>query len=90
MAVPLAPLAGIALRYGAVAVATYAAARAVPKLRRDQAVEDCLDTVEEGVEARRDGEQVNATGRFRRVIRVGNYGVEVDASALARVRVRRV
>lgn len=92
MAGPLTPLAGIALRYGAVAVATYAATRTIPKLRRNQDTEDALDTVEEGVEMRRDGEQINATGRFRRVIRWGDTGpgVEVDATALTRIRIRRV
>ena len=92
MAIPLAPIAGVALRYGAVAVATYAATRAIPKLRRDQATEDTLDTVEEGLETRRDPEQVNATARFRRVIRVGRNGpaVEIDATGLARIRLRRV
>ncbi|MEO0666123.1 MAG: hypothetical protein AAFY97_10395 [Pseudomonadota bacterium] len=92
MAIPLAPLGAVALRYGAVALAGYAAARAIPKLRRDQTVEDALDTVEEGVEARRDGEQVNATGRFRRVVGIGQRGpaFEIDAVALSRLRVRRV
>lgn len=92
MAGPLTPLAGIALRYGAVAVATYAATRTIPKLRRNQHTEDALDTVEEGVEMRRDGEQINATGRFRRVIRVGQTGpgVEIDATALTRIRIRRI
>ncbi|MEL6690139.1 MAG: hypothetical protein AAFP28_07455 [Pseudomonadota bacterium] len=90
MALPLAPIAGVALRYGAVALATYAAARSIPKLRRDQRVEDSLDTVEEGVEMRRDPEQVNATGRYRRVLRVGRRAVEIDATALARVRIRSV
>ncbi|MCH2078458.1 MAG: hypothetical protein MK180_16550 [Rhodobacteraceae bacterium] len=90
MALPLAPISGVALRYGAVALATYAAARSIPKLRRDQSVEDSLDTVEEGVEMRRDPEQVNATGRYRRVLRVGRRAVEIDATALARVRIRSV
>ncbi|MEM6478489.1 MAG: hypothetical protein AAF647_05520 [Pseudomonadota bacterium] len=92
MPAPLAPLAGIALRYGAVAVATYAATRAIPKLRRDQETEDTLDKVEEGLETRRDGEQVNATGRFRRVVRLGSHGpaVEIDAAALTRIRIRRI
>ncbi|MEO0486146.1 MAG: hypothetical protein AAF092_09570 [Pseudomonadota bacterium] len=92
MAIPLAPIAGIALRYGAVAVATYAATRAIPQLRRDQPTEDALDKVEEGVETRRDGEQVNATARFRRVLRAGKSGpgIEIDATALTRIRVRRV
>ncbi|MEM8592720.1 MAG: hypothetical protein AAGF13_09370 [Pseudomonadota bacterium] len=92
MALPIAPIAGVALRYGAVAVATYAATRAIPKLRRDQPTEDTLDKVEEGIEARRDPEQLNATARFRRIIRLGKSGpgVEIDATALTRIRVRRL
>lgn len=92
MAAPLAPIAAVALRYGAVALATYAATRAIPKLRRDQETEDTLDKVEEGIETRRDAEQVNATARFRRVVRLGRNGpaVEIDAIALSRIRMRRV
>ncbi|MEL6550657.1 MAG: hypothetical protein AAFQ54_10485 [Pseudomonadota bacterium] len=92
MAIPLAPIGAVLIRYGAVALAGYAAARAIPKLRRDQRVEDTLDTVEEGLETRRDAEQVNATGRFYRVVRLGARGpaVEIDVAAMGRVRVRRV
>lgn len=88
----LGPVAAVALRYGAVAVATYAATRQIPKLRRDQPTEDTLDTVEEGLEMRRDAEQINATARFRRVVRVGRKGpgVEIDATALTRIRFRKV
>ncbi|MEO0357914.1 MAG: hypothetical protein AAF386_06400 [Pseudomonadota bacterium] len=92
MALPVAPLAGLALRYGAVAVATYAATRAIPKLRRDQNTEDVLDTVEEGMELRRDAEQISGTGRFRRVVRFGSNepGIEIDATALTRIRIKKV
>ena len=92
MAIPLAPVAGVALRFGALALTTYTMVRVIPRLRRDQQVEDTLDTVEEGIEARRDPEQVSATGRFRRVIGIGQNGpaVEIDALALTRIRVRRV
>ncbi|MEM9437863.1 MAG: hypothetical protein AAGA15_12550 [Pseudomonadota bacterium] len=87
-----APIAAIALRYGTVALVTYAATRTIPRLRRDQETEDALDKVEEGIETRRDAEQVNATARFRRVIRLGRTGpaVEIDATALSRLRIRRV
>ncbi|MEM6944920.1 MAG: hypothetical protein AAF565_14335 [Pseudomonadota bacterium] len=87
-----APIAALALRYGTVALVTYAATRTIPKLRRDQETEDTLDKVEEGIETRRDAEQVNATARFRRVIRLGRTGpaVEIDATALSRLRIRRV
>lgn len=92
MPVPVAPLAGLALRYGAVAVATYAVTQGIPKLRRSQPVEDALDEVDEGLATRRDSEQVNATGRIVRTIRLGRNGpgVEVDASVLTRIRIKRV
>ncbi|MEM6728229.1 MAG: hypothetical protein AAF618_07000 [Pseudomonadota bacterium] len=92
MAVPLAPLAGVALRYGGVALVTYAATRSIPKLRRDQPTEDAFDEVDEGLAMHRDAEQMNATGRFRRVVRLGKTGpaVEIDATALTRIRMRRV
>ena len=92
MAIPLAPIAGVALRYGAVALAAYAATRTIPQLRRDQPTADALDQVEEGIETRRDPEQMNATARFRRVVRLGKTGpaVEIDATALTRIRLRRL
>ena len=92
MALPLAPVAGVALRYGAVALATYAVARKINAGRRDQRAEDALDEVEEGVTLRRDGEDTGATGRFRRVIRLGQSGpgVELDITSITRIRVRRL
>ena len=92
MALPLAPIATVALRDGAVALTTYAATRAIPKLRRDQPTEDALDDVEEGLATRRDGQQVNATARFRRTLRLGTSGpgLEIDATALPRIRIRKI
>ncbi|MCK0126630.1 hypothetical protein MWU76_19725 [Gelidibacter sp. F2691] len=96
MALPLAPIAVVALRYGAVALTTYAIARSVERGRRDQRVEDALDEAPEGLTARRekaaDSEQVNATARMRRVIRLGENGpgIEVDAVGFTRIRFRRV
>lgn len=92
MPLPIAPIAGLALRYGAVAVATYAVARRVERGRFDQRAQDALDELDEGVTLRRDGDQVDATGRFRRVIRVGQDGpgVEVDITGLTRIKLRRV
>ena len=86
------PIAALVLRYGAVAVLGFAAARAIPKLRRDQRVEDALDTVDEGIALRRDAQQINATGRWRRVVRMGQTGpgVEIDATSLNRIRLRKV
>lgn len=92
MPLPLAPITAIALRYGTVALATWAVARQVERGRRDQRVEDALDGLHEGLTARRETDQVNATGRFRRVIRFGTSGpgLEIDATALGRVRFRKV
>ena len=92
MPLPLAPITAIALRYGTVALATYAVARQIERGRRDQRAEDALDETPEGLTVRRDGEQMGATGRFRRIIRWGTSGpgVEIDATALGRVRLRRV
>lgn len=92
MPLPIAPLAGLALRYGAVALAGYAAARSFQPGRRDQRAEDALDDAPEGMTLRREAEQLNATGRLRRTVRLGTNGpgVEVDLSSLARIRFRKV
>lgn len=92
MPLPLAPIAAFAIRYGTVAVATYAFARSIERGRRDQRHEDALDDAPEGVTARRDNEQVNATARMRRVIRFGDNGpgIEIDAVSLTRIRFRKV
>lgn len=92
MALPLAPIAGVALRYGAVALATYALARMAERAPRDQRAEDAMDDLAEGVQFRRESDQVNGAGRFVRTVRVGTRGpgVEIDASALTRIRFRRV
>jgi hypothetical protein len=93
MALPIAPLAGLALRYGAVALAGYALSRQVARARVDQRAEDALDEVPEGIAAHRahDREQFNGSARFRRVIRLGQSGpgIEIDATALGRIRFRR-
>ena len=92
MALPLAPIAGLALRCGAVALATYAVARASAPAPRDQRAEDAMDDIAEGVAFRRETDQVNGTGRLTRVVRIGpnGPGVEIDATALTRIRIRRV
>jgi hypothetical protein len=92
MPLPLAPIAGIALRYGAVALATYAIARRVERGHYDQRSEDAMKDVQEGLTLRRDEDAVRSTGRFRRVIRFGKDGpgVEIDAATLNRIRIRRL
>lgn len=94
MPLPLAPIAGFALRYGTIAAVTYMASRRIQISRTDQPTEDALDKVYDGISAHKcsDAPQANAAGRFRRVIRVGRNGpgVEIDATVLGRFRVRRV
>ena len=92
MPLPLAPIAGIALRYGTVALATYAVTRKVSRGRRDQRAEDALDDLEDGLSMRRDAGQANTTARIRRKIRLGNDGpgVEIDITALGRIIIRKL
>lgn len=92
MPLPLAPIAGVALRYGLVAVAAYAVTRRLERAHFDQRAEDAMDDVNEGISLRRTPDQVNGTGRFRRIIRVGDNGpgVEIDITTLGRIRFRKV
>jgi Ni/Co efflux regulator RcnB len=104
MPLPLAPLAGLALRAGLVAVTAYAARRALVARaaslqtvgRTDQRAEDALDDANEGLalhrpaDRRENGEQTNLSARLRRTIRWGDRGVEIDAAVLGRFRIRRV
>ncbi len=95
MALPLVPIATTALKYGAVAAAAYGVVRRVQPGRTDQDGEDALDRTPEGVTLNRPRdrkEQTNATGRWRRVIRLGRTGpgVEIDLTGLARVKIRRI
>ncbi|MFT4150316.1 MAG: hypothetical protein QM656_08970 [Paracoccaceae bacterium] len=102
---PVARILPLAIRVGAVAATAYTAwtlrravtAKGYPG-RVDQRAEDALDALDEGVSIHRSevlGEtegdrQTNAAARFRRVVRLGGREVEIDASALARLRVRRI
>ena len=95
MALPIVPIAGVALRYGVVALAAYVMARqAAGAGRTDQRAEDALDDLPEGISTHRprDREQINGTARLRRVIRFGpaGPGVEIDLTALGRLRMRRL
>jgi hypothetical protein len=96
MPLPLAPVAGIALRYGvrygSVALAAWAVRRAMRPGRIDQRAEDALDATDEGLAVHRpkDREQTNAAARFRRTLRWGKNSYEIDAAALARLRFRKV
>ena len=92
MPLPLAPVAGVALRLGVPALIAWAVARALRKGRTDQRAEDALDEMDEGLALHRpaDRGQTNAAARFRRVIRWRETGVEIDAGFLARFRIRKL
>ena len=92
MPLPLAYIARFAMKYGAVALVTYATIRTVGQLPRPQPTEDALDQVNEGLDLRRNHEELNAAGRLRRIISLSKIGrgVEIDATALIRVRLRKV
>ncbi|PID95812.1 MAG: hypothetical protein CSA85_00410 [Alphaproteobacteria bacterium] len=91
MALPLAPIAGFAIRYGAVALTTLAVARVLEPGRRDQRAEDALDDLPEGGTFRKAPGEYAATGRFKRLIRLGQNGprFELDFAGLGRLRIRR-
>jgi hypothetical protein len=92
MPLPLAPIAGFAIRYGAVALAAYGVRKALRKGRTDQRAEDALDELDEGVAVHRPKgrDQTNAAARYRRVVRWGDTAIEIDAAALGRFRIRKV
>lgn len=95
MALPLAPIAMTAFKYGSVAAVTYYVARRSRSLARESE-EAAHAEVEEGISVRHhrgpEGAQANADARIRRTVRFGasGPGVEIDASVLGRVRFRRV
>lgn len=91
MALPLAPIAGALLRYGAVATLAYAAAARARPQRLHPATEDALDQMPEGTTLGHAPGQMNGTARWRRNIRLGpnGPGMEIDLSALARLRIRK-
>lgn len=89
----LTPLAWTALRVGAVAaVALYASRRASEPKDVDR--EKVLDALPEGLSGhghKAEAERaVHGTARFRRVFRMPKGAIEVDASGIGRVRLRRV
>ncbi len=95
MPAPIAPIAIRAAQIGAVAALTWWATRRRREPGpRDVWRERVMDGLDEGLETdfeRRDGEaRAGATGRWRRTIRVGGAGLEIDAAGFTRIRLRRV
>ncbi len=94
MALPIAPFAVTAARYGTIAAVAYLASRRINRSQTHQGTEDAMDRVDEGLSANRptDRQQVNGSVRYRRIIRIGRRGpgVEVDIVGLGRIKFRRV
>jgi hypothetical protein len=102
MALPIVPIAGIAVKYGAMALAGYILARRIAPGRTDMRAEDALDDLPEGVTMhapRGPGgtpgpgqRQLGLTARLRRTLRPFGTagGVEIDLAGMARLRLRRV
>jgi hypothetical protein len=98
MAAPIAlsPLLWTAVRYGAVIALAAYAARVKESQPKDPHREHVLDDLPVGVHAhshRAEAERAaHGHGRFRRTLRFGanRPGLEIDLSALGRVRFRRV
>lgn len=92
MAIPFTPIAVAALRYGAVAAIAYAAAQRARPRRIDPAAETAMEALPEGARVGHAPGQLNATARWRRAVRMGAQGpgMEIDLSALARLRLRRI
>ena len=70
MLMSLAPITGFAIESGAVALATYAATRAIPQLPRSQPTADALDEVGKGLSLRRGREQLNAISHWRQNVKL--------------------
>ena len=70
MLMSLAPITGFAIEYVAVALATYAATRAIPQLPRSQPTADALDEVGKGLSLRRGREQLNAISHWRQNVKL--------------------
>ena len=96
---PVARLLPLALRVGAAAGTAWAVTRVVRARlnsgRTDQRAEDALDDLPEGLalhapKDRAEDAQKNAAFRLRRVIRWRGEAVELDASLLGRIRLRRL
>ena len=99
----LAPLVPFALRLGVVAATGFAIKRLIAarvhRGRTDQRGEDALNDLGEGLAIHRpadlaegrgvEGRQTNTSLRFRRIIRWGKAGIEIDAALLGRIRIRK-
>ncbi|MDO8885061.1 MAG: hypothetical protein U0934_18470 [Pseudotabrizicola sp.] len=95
MPLPLAPLFPFVLRIGAVAALGFFAQRLIRRHgqigRTDHRAEEALDDLGEGLTSHRPRDvagQRNVSFRLRRTIRFGGKIYELDAGAMARLRLR--
>jgi hypothetical protein len=88
----LSPIAWYALRLGVVAAMAVYASRQVSQ-PKDVRHEGVLDDLPEGLSGHAHRAEavraLHASGRFRRVLRLGRQRVEIEAAGLGRVRLRR-
>ncbi|MEM9318278.1 MAG: hypothetical protein AAGA70_04650 [Pseudomonadota bacterium] len=89
MAAPLAPVAGIALKYAAAAATGYLLARALPAGDADPRADAAMDAMPDGLTASADDNAARAGFRWRRAVKLGAVGAQIDAALLGRLRVRR-
>ena len=92
-----APFLPFALRLGAIAAVGYVAQRLILRHgvpgRTDQRAEESLDDLEDGLAFHRPADaagQRNTSVRLRRTFTLGTRRFEVDASAIARLRLREI
>ncbi|MEO1551804.1 MAG: hypothetical protein AAFR93_15460 [Pseudomonadota bacterium] len=96
MPAPIAPIVWTAARIGAVAAIAYYSGRASRNAPKHVWRERALDDTPEGVDLthqREDGEaNAHGSARIKRTVRLsaGGPGLEIDATALTRIRIRRV
>jgi hypothetical protein len=90
MPIPVIPIVAVAT----VVTSAVAVVRKIHVSPVIQDVEDTLDTVDEGVSVRKmdDNRQMNGAVRWKRIVRFGSDGpgVEIDVSAIGRMRWRKV
>jgi hypothetical protein len=95
MALPLAPIALNAVRIGALAATAYYLTRkrrGLPTVTEDTAHDDVGEGVSWAQHKSDQGLQANGDARIIRTIRLGSKGpgVEIDVTALGRIKLKRV
>jgi hypothetical protein len=92
MALNIPPIAFLALRYGAVAVAGFTAARLARRGRLSPAVEAEMDAAPDGVQLCKSPGQLAAAGKMTRTLQAGPFGPKfrIDGTALGRLRIKRL